>query len=196
MTRNVSGLFSLAAGAAPPGDGVLAGNPSISGSSGLENMYIIDGISTTDAGYGAFGVFSINYGSLGTGVNTDFVKEVQIKTGGFEAQYGQAMGGIINIVTDSGGNKLHGSAYAYSAPGFAEGTYKQPNDFPRIGSPGTETIGRHSWDAGFNVGGPFIQNKFFWYGSFNPSFSSMSPAGAGELRHARAGSADAQEQVL
>ncbi len=58
-----------------------------------------------------------------------------------------------------------------SAPGFAEGTYKQPNDFPRIGSPGTETIGRRSWDAGFNIGGPFIQNKFFWYGSFNPSFS-------------------------
>jgi hypothetical protein len=177
VTRNVSGLFSLAAGAAPSGDSVLAGNPSISGSTGLENMYIIDGITTTDAGYGAFGVFSINYGSLGTGVNTDFVKEVEIKTGGFEAQYGQAMGGIVNIVTDSGGNKVHGSAYVYSAPGFAEGTYKQPNDFPRIGSPGTETIGRHSWDAGFNIGGPFIQNKFFWYGSFNPSFSTLERQG-------------------
>jgi hypothetical protein len=171
IARNVSALFSLAPGAAPAGDSVLAGNPSLSGSTGLENQYIIDGISTTDAGYGAFGVFSIQYGSIGTGVNTDFVKEVQIKTGGFEAQYGAAMGGIVNIVTDSGGNKMHGSAYAYSAPDFAEGVYKQPNDYPRIGSPQNETIGRHSWDVGFNVGGPFIQNRFFWYGSFNPSLT-------------------------
>ncbi len=177
IARNVSALFSLAPGAAPAGDSVLSGNPSLSGSSGLENQYIIDGITTTDAGYGAFGVYSINYGSLGTGVNTDFVREVQIKTGGFEAQYGQAMGGIINIVTESGGNEVHGSVYAYSAPGFAEATYKQPNDYPRIGSPQTETIGRHSWDVGFNVGGPLIQNKFFWYGSFNPSYSTIMRQG-------------------
>ena len=177
IARNVSSLFALAPGSAPGGDSVLAGNPSISGSTGLENQYIIDGITTTDAGYGAFGVYSINYGSLGTGVNTDFVREVQIKTGGFEAQYGQAMGGIVNIVTESGGNQVHGSAYAYSAPSFAEATYKQPNDFPRIGSPQTETVGRHSWDVGFNIGGPLVQNKFFWYGSFNPSYSTTMRRG-------------------
>lgn len=172
IARNVTSLFSLAPGAAPSGDTVLAGNPSLSGSTGLENLYIIDGITTTDPGYGAFGVYSIVYGSVGTGVNTDFVKEVQIKTGGFEAQYGAAMGGIVNIVTDSGGNEVHGSAYAYSAPGFLEGTYKQPNDYPRLGSPQTETVERRAWDIGFNIGGPFIQNKFFWYGSFNPSFTN------------------------
>jgi hypothetical protein len=172
IARNVSALFSLAPGAAPSGDSVLAGNPSLSGSTGLENVYIIDGISANDAGYGAFGVFAGQYGSLGTGVNTDFVKEVQIKTGGFEAQYGAAMGGIVNIITDNGGNQVHGSVYAYSAPGFAEAGYNQPNDYPRVGSPQTETTGRSSWDVGFNVGGPFIQNKFFWYGSFNPSFNT------------------------
>jgi hypothetical protein len=173
VARNVSSLFSLGAGAAPAGDAVLAGNPSLSGSTGLENQYIIDGITTTDPGYGAFGVFSIVYGSVGTGVNTDFVKEVQVKTGGFEAQYGAAMGGIVNIVTESGGNELHGSAYVYSGPGFMEATYKQVNDYPRVASPQTETTERNAWDIGVNIGGPFIQNKFFWYGSFNPSFSNQ-----------------------
>lgn len=170
--RNVSSLFYLAPGAAPAGDTLLQGNPSVSGATGLENQYIIDGVNATDPGYGAFGVFSINYGSLGTGVNTDFVKEVQVKTGGFEAQYGAAMGGIVNIITDSGGNELHGSAYVYSAPDFAEGEYKQPNEFPRVGAPQTETTGRSGWDFGVNIGGPIMKNKFFWYGSFNPSFTN------------------------
>ena len=52
--------------------------------------------------------------------------------------------------------------------GFAEAAYKQPNDFPRVGAPQTEIIGRRAYDFGFNVGGPLIQNKFFWYGASTP----------------------------
>jgi hypothetical protein len=179
IARNVSNLFSLAPGAAPAGDPGLGSSPAISGASGLENMYIIDGINTTDQGYGSFGVFSNQYGSLGSGVNFDFVKEVQVKTGGFEAQYGQALGGVINIVTQSGGNDFHGALYGYSAPGFGEAEYRQVNPL-RKASPQTETHGRSQWDVGVNVGGPIVRDKFFWYGSFNPSWQKttrMSPPG-------------------
>ncbi|HZT30012.1 MAG TPA: TonB-dependent receptor [Bryobacteraceae bacterium] len=180
VQRNVASLFSMAPGAAPGlGTDNLQSpkqsfNPSIGGASGLENQYIIDGINTTDQGYGAFGVWSNTYGSMGSGVNFDFVKEIQVKTGGFEAQYGQALGGVLNVVTDSGTNKLHGSIYAYSAPAWAEGEYAQPNAAPRVSQPTTELLGRHSFDAGFNLGGPFVKDKFFWYGGFNPSFNSLS----------------------
>ncbi len=184
--RNVASLFSLAPGVAPSGDPVLGtSNPSISGSSGLENQYIIDGINTTDQGYGSFGVFSNIYGSLGTGVNFDFVREVQVKTGGFEAQYGQALGGIVNVVTASGGNELHGAVYGYSTPRWGSRTYLQPNTGfgkygPRTATPQTEIHAQRAWDAGFNIGGPLIRDKFFWYGSFDPSFSfltRMAPQG-------------------
>ncbi|PWU01268.1 MAG: hypothetical protein C5B51_23085 [Terriglobia bacterium] len=180
VQRNVATLFSLAPGAAPGlGTDNLATpkqsfNPSIAGASGLENTYIIDGINTTDQGYGAFGVWSNVYGSMGSGVNFDFVKEVQVKTGGFEAQYGQALGGVLNIVTDSGSNKIHGAVYAYSAPAWAEGEYRQPNAYGRTSQPLTEQVGRHSFDVGFDVGGPFKKDKFFWYGGFNPSFNSLA----------------------
>jgi len=184
LGRNVTSLFALSAGVAPSGDPTLgAANPSISGSTGLENQYVIDGINTTDVGYGAFGVFSNVYGSMGTGVNFDFVKEVQVKTGGFEAQYGQALGGIVNVVTASGGNDIHGAVYAYFNPGFAEAKYKQVNtdfDAPRISTPMTEIYGRSGWDIGFNLGGPLIKNRFFWYGAFNPSFATtqrLAPTG-------------------
>ncbi|HWQ54396.1 MAG TPA: TonB-dependent receptor [Bryobacteraceae bacterium] len=173
--RNVTALFSLAAGVSD-GGGTGTANPSISGASGLENQYIIDGINATDQGYGAFGVWSSVYGSIGSGVNFDFVKEVQVKTGGFEAQYGQALGGVVNIVTDSGGNDIHGSAYAYTNPGWSEAGYRQPNDL-RTADPKTETWRRSGWDVGFNIGGPILKDKFFWYGSFNPSFSDEDRLG-------------------
>lgn len=176
IARNITALFSLAPGVAS-GGGTGSANPSISGSSGLENLYIIDGINTTDTGYGAFGVWSNVYGSLGTGVNFDFVKEVQIKTGGFEAQYGQALGGVVNVVTKSGGNEFHGSIYAYTNPYWSEATYKQPNDSPRTSNPLTEIRGRHAFDFGVDVGGPLIKDKLFWYAAFNPSFSSLSRLG-------------------
>ncbi len=187
LGRNINSLFQLAPGAAPSGDPVLQGNPSISGATGLENQYIIDGINTTDVGYGAFGVFSNVYGSLGTGVNFDFVREVQVKTGGFEAQYGQALGGIVNVVTSSGTNEIHGALYGYSSPGWAESEYRQPNEgfdgfAPRVSNPQTEFHGRNGWDAGFNIGGPLMRDRFFWYGAFNPSFKStqrLAPANFG-----------------
>lgn len=176
MGRNISALFSLSAGVAD-GGGTGVSNPSISGASGLENQYIIDGINATDQGYGGFGIYNVNYGSVGSGVNFDFVKEVQIKTGGFEAQYGQALGGIINIVTDSGGNKIHGAAYAYAGPSWLESTYKQPNDYPRLSDPRNEQVARRAFDVGINIGGPFKKDRFFWYGSFNPSFSGQDQLG-------------------
>ncbi len=180
VQRNIASLLSLAPGASPGlGTDNLntpkeSYNPSISGATGLENLYIIDGINATDTGYGSFGVWSLNYGSLGSGVNFDFVKEVQVTTGGFEAQYGQALGGIINIVTYSGGNQIHGSAYGYAAPSWAEGEYAQPNAAGRISSPVTELLGRHSYDYGFNIGGPIKKDKFFWYGGINPTFNSVA----------------------
>lgn len=176
MGRNITSLFGLSAGVAD-GGGTGAANPSISGASGLENQYIIDGINTTDPGYGGFGIYNGNYGSVGSGVNFDFVKEVQVKTGGFEAQYGQALGGVINIVTDSGGNTIHGAVYAYAAPSWLEPTFNQPNDAPRLSDPRNETVARRSFDAGFNIGGPLKKDKLFWYGSFNPSFTGQDQLG-------------------
>lgn len=181
VTRNISGLVSMAPGVAD-GGGTGRANPSISGSSGLENVYIIDGINTTDSGYGSFGVWSNAYGSMGTGVNFDFVKEVQVKTGGFEAQYGQALGGVVNVVTHSGTNNLHGAVYTYLQPGGAQAEFKQPNDYPRVSDPLTETVGRNAYDVGFNIGGPIVKNKAFWYGAFNPSWSErlrQGPKGFG-----------------
>ena len=101
--RRFSDTLYVAPGVSTGGT-VGEANPSISGGSGLENQYVVDGVNITNQGYGALGSYSIVFGSLGNGTPFDFMKEVQVKTGGYEAEYGQATGGVVNVVTKSGTN--------------------------------------------------------------------------------------------
>src|SRR5882672_3342799 len=156
--RGVTGLFYAAAGVAS-GGGTGTANPSISGGTGLENNYVADGVSITDGGFGGIGVYSRVYGSLSTGINLSFVKEVQVKTGGFEAQYGKSTGGIVQIVTKTGGTSYHGVVGGYFAPSAFEATRKQPDDFG-AGSPDElfnlfgKILHQSNFDLDAEVGGP------------------------------------------
>ena len=76
------------------------GGLSIDGASAGENRYIIDGIETTN----------LQSGTSGKNVIVDFIEEVQVKSSGYTAEFGGATGGVINAVTKSGTNDLHGSA--------------------------------------------------------------------------------------
>jgi len=75
------------------------GNASVFGSSTSDNSFLIDGLNTTDPVTGTFG----------TNFNYDAIQEMNFQTGGFEAEFGQATGGIVNLVTKSGGNEFSGS---------------------------------------------------------------------------------------
>lgn len=169
VQRSVTSLFYLAPGVADSGKGGVA-NPSISGGSALDNLYVADGVNITDSAFGGLGVFSRNFGTIGVGINTAFIKEVQVKTGGFEPQYGQSQGGIINIITQSGGKEYHGSLYGYARPQAFEATRKQPDDFPRTNKFG-KLLQEENYDAGFDLGGPVpgLKDKLFFFGSFNPT---------------------------
>jgi len=145
-------------------------NPSIGGASGLENNFIIDGVNASNAGFGAIGSFSRNYGSLGTGVTSDFIKETQVKTGGYEAEYGQASGGVINVVTRSGGNEFHGAVFGYIQPPGLEASYKQLDT-----TNGTvNTSARKAGDLGISLGGPLMKDQLFFFGTFNPSWDTLT----------------------
>lgn len=150
--------------------GVGRANPSIAGGSGLENNYIVDGVNITDTGFGGVGAYNSSYGSLGAGVTTDFIKETQVKTAGFEAEYGQSTGGVVNVVTKSGGNTFSGGTFGYFRPDALEGSwdeYYAPN--------GTvNTTGRTEMDFGLSLGGPIVADRWFYYGTFNPQIQKRS----------------------
>jgi hypothetical protein len=177
--RGVTGLFYAAPGVAS-GGGTGTANPSIAGGTGLENNYVADGVSITDGGFGGIGVYSRMYGSLSTGINLSFVKEVQVKTGGFEAQYGKSTGGIVQIVTKSGSNQFHGSVGGYFAPENFEATRSQIDDFGG-GNPFTQRFNlqgkilhQSNYDVDAQVGGhvPGLKDHLFFFGAFNPQWNT------------------------
>src|SRR5207302_2785551 len=102
--RTVQGLYTIAPAVARSGLRDASGrdrDPSVGGSSGPENNYILDGVNTSDPAFG------------GSGANLpfEFVQEVEIKTGAYGAEYGKSTGGIFNVITKSGGNKISGDAF-------------------------------------------------------------------------------------
>ena len=166
--RNISSIINFAPGVTAS-QGAGFANPSINGASGLENEYIINGTDATDSGYGGFGTYSPIFGALGNGVNFDFIQEVQVKTGGFEAQYGQALGGVVNVITKSGTNNLHGSLYGYFAPQQFEAT--RPNADPLLVTKCDYRQHQGTYDFGADIGGAIKKDKLFFYGGINPTFA-------------------------
>lgn len=150
--------------------GIDRSNPSIAGSSGLENTYMVDGMSIGNTGYGSAGSYSIVYGSLGTGVNYDYIEEIQVKTGGFEPEYGEALGGFINLVTKTGTNTFGGSVFTYQHVQELEAERKRSDDW----LVSAHTVGYASRDYGFEAGGPIVKDKAFWFAAFDPTFTTVT----------------------
>src|SRR5213594_4570752 len=75
----------------------------INGASDAENVYLIDGVNATD----------VQNGGVGKDFQTDFIQEVQIKSSSFEAEFGGALGGVVNVVPKRGSNSWHGELKSY-----------------------------------------------------------------------------------
>lgn len=153
--RTVQSLYTIAPSVARSGLRDASGrdrDPSVAGSSGLENSYILDGVNTTDPAWGG----------AGANLPFEFVQEVEIKTGAYGAEYGLSTGGIFNVLTKSGGNDLHGDVFAYfTTKGLVRGT----KHFPFTGS---APNGFSELDAGFDLGGAIRKDRLWFFGAFNP----------------------------
>ncbi len=126
------------------------GNFHFRGGRSGEVSYWIDGVPVTDA---------YNGGTV-VDVNKNSIQEMQLVTGAFNAEYGQAMSGIVNIATKSGGNRTHGNFTAY------EGAYMtQHNDIftglQRLNPLSSETGNYIRWIEG-SVNGPLVSDKLFY----------------------------------
>jgi outer membrane receptor protein involved in Fe transport len=153
--RTVQSLYTIAPTVTRSGLRDASGrdrDPSVAGSSGPENNYILDGVNTTDPAFG------------GSGANLpfEFVQEVEIKTGAYGAEYGKSTGGIFNVITKSGGNEFRGDAFAYFT---TKGMVRDIKNIPFTGSIPTTFS---EIDAGFDIGGPIMKDKLWFFGAFNP----------------------------
>ena len=139
------------------------------GSQSPENAYILDGMNVTDPVYGTFGGNPTAQNPQTTLI-TNFIQEVDVKTGGFMPEYGRATGGVLNMVAKSGSNEFHGSVFGNLTPRMLF----QPTG--RTAGAAGEAVawrfkpdeGSYDLDLGFEVGGPIQKDKLWFYAGFAP----------------------------
>jgi outer membrane receptor protein involved in Fe transport len=151
---------ALGAAAGSQGDGL---GVAFSGSTSLENQYYVDGVNTT----------GLQYGQSGSSVINDFIEEIEVITGGYNAEYGRATGGVVNVVTKSGTNELAGSAWFNFEPGFLV----SDRDVAPTQASSIDATSNLDFDTdfGFELGGPIIKDRaWFWVGFAPQIFSSTT----------------------
>src|SRR5439155_4127187 len=152
--RTYDSVLTLAPGAATDATGFQFG-----GATGLENNFLIDGVNTT----------SPSFGSIGTQLTLEFVGETEIITGGYNAEYGRATGGVVNVITKSGSNNFHGDVWFYVTPFQLNGPYTG-RAFEAIQTKQHQKFG---FDFGFDLGGPIVKDKVWFYVGFAPTFTTQ-----------------------
>jgi hypothetical protein len=96
------------------------------------------------------------------------MQEVQVKTGGYEAEFGQATGGVVNVVTKSGSNTFKGSAFGYARPRSFESTYNTVETVEGT----VNAVASQLSDAGATIGGPILRNRLFFFGAIDPQWQT------------------------
>jgi hypothetical protein len=138
-TRNLSTYFNMIPGVT--GD-------TAHGGSVRDNTYNLDGVNISDPVVGTqAGSFSM-----------DIVDELSVQTGGITADKGSVRGAVVNVVTKSGGNKLSGMLSIYYRHKSLQGDNTGGTIFE-----GQETGFDYEVEPGFNLGGPIVKNKIWFF---------------------------------
>lgn len=160
--RDFTSIVTQAAGANAE---TKAGGISIDGATGLENRFVVDGVDTTGP----------HLGTSGKRVITDNVEEVQVKSSGYEAEFGGALGGVINVITKSGTNAFLGSVGSYyhdtswdgqERPSLQENATSTAPEYVTFRKDKTRVF-----EPGASVGGPIMRDHLWFFASYQPSLT-------------------------
>jgi len=155
------------------------GEFSMNGARGRSNNYLLDG---TDMNDGYRNDPAINeagvFGTPATILPLDAVQEVNVLSN-FQPEYGRSAGAIVNIVTKSGSNALHGSAGEY----FRNSALDARNAFNPVGTPKAPF---HNNQYGASLGGPIVKDKTFFYLDYE---GQQEPVGVVTLANVPTGTA-------
>ncbi len=147
-------------------DGTRAGDISFAGQRGTLNSMVVDGANNDNTFFGQ------TVGRTGSGrapyqFSQDAVKEFQVNTNSYSAEYGRAGAAVINVVTKSGTNDFHGSVFDYYRDKRlnANDYINQING--RVKSP------YHFDQYGFSAGGPIVRDKHFFFANWDRQRNSV-----------------------
>ena len=158
--RSFQGLALTAPGV---NAGEIEGGLQVNGASAAENSFTVDGVA----------INSLIYGNSRQNTVFEYIQEVQVKTGGIDAEYGGALGGVVSAVTKSGGNLFSGEThYYYAGSGLSAGPFQRlvldPNTLATAAYYQDTKQRNHQSEFGGSLGGPIVRDKLFFFGSVSP----------------------------
>jgi len=182
VSRNYSDLLGLVTGVrqAPTAATtssisslVRAGAYNVNGQRSVSNNFLLDGLDNN-----AYGESNQGFDNQIIAVPPDSVAQFQVVTNNESAEYGRASGATVNVASQSGSNKIHATVYEFirNTDLNAAGFFKP-------------TIGTHAFvkpvfnrnQFGFNVGGPIVRDKLFYFLDYEGFRQTLKPLSVGTL---------------
>jgi hypothetical protein len=146
---NTASTQLFAETSAVPGQGL-----SVASQRNFSNSFIVDGVSANDDAAGLSGI----------PLAVEAVDQFQVVTSSGQAELGRALGGYVNVVTRSGTNALHGSAYEF----LRDDAFNAAN--PLLG----RTLPMRQHQYGLSVGGPIVRDRTFFFANVEQRDLSQS----------------------
>jgi hypothetical protein len=128
---------------------------SFSGATGLDNRYFVDGMDVTDPFRGVTAM-AMPY---------NFVEAVEVRSGGYEAEYRSSLGGVLNVITPNGRDEVRGSVFGFYTNNRLAGEPRQGAIEPAKGD-------YSNYDGGVTLSGPIAKGKAWYALAYNPSYTS------------------------
>jgi hypothetical protein len=140
------------------------GNIAVGGQRGINTSVTLDGVDYNDAFFGGSSGDGSAEGRAPFTVSQESVREFQVIQNGASVEFGRSGGGFVNVVTKSGGNTFHGSAFYYNRPQAT--TAKFAN--------GTDPKDQKTQQFGASIGGPILRDKLFFFGAWDQQIQSTT----------------------
>lgn len=168
VTRSYTDLLALQPGVSPTSSGLAggqggqfsatgftftnisgdlnAGNLSVNGQRESSNGFLLNGTTVQEFAFSGAGIIP----------NLDSIAEFRIVTNNFDAEYGNYAGGQINVITKSGTNKFHGSAFEF----LRNRSFDATNYFSKVKDDHKQN------EFGGTIGGPIVKDKLFFFADY------------------------------
>jgi hypothetical protein len=153
------GQFSATGFTFTPVSGDLnAGNVSVNGQRESSNGFLLNGTTVQEFAFSGTAIIP----------NLDSISEFRIVTNNFDAEYGNYAGGQINVITKSGTNKFHGSAFEF----LRNRSFDARNFFSKVRDDHKQN------EFGGTIGGPIVHDKLFFFGDYQGNRVVQGQSGA------------------
>src|SRR5712691_9361099 len=157
--RQYLDLALLTPGVLPSATGTQGGGFNVAGARSQSNVFLLDGVSNIDT--------QVN-SALGNFRITDAIQEYSVQTSVATAEFGRGTGGQVNIVTKSGTNQFHGSAFEY----LRNDVLEAPDFFTNKQGGKKNPLHRNQYGA--TLGGPILKERLFFFLSYE-GFRQVAP---------------------